>query len=632
MHTPPPAKDGVQRTRQPAEPSTVMSSYTRELDRGQARLAGAKSGRFRALMLSLGSLASGIAITPLALNHSIASLALWPLPFLGALYFVLQYGRRGREWMQLSLLCSHFERGIARGTGAWIGKGRTGNEFARKHHLYQDDLNILGTGSLFELLCTTRTIAGAERLACFLLDAPEPCETKLRQEAVRELVDATVLREQTACLGKYALQDCDREAFDGWLSLPVRTASRRMRGLLLLFSSTCLIVATGIFARAMLWTAWWPLLLLLTLLQLSAAGALLKRTRPQIAAIRQLTESFTVLREGLELMEAQQFRSAKLRSLARSVRMQGGAEAVRKLEKLARAFHQRDKELFHYPSMLLAVGTQLALAVEDWRAEHQSNFNSWLDAWAEFEALQALATYAYERPAHIFPEFVEGHPLMEAEQLGHPLLRDDICVCNDIHLTRTSRFYVVSGSNMSGKSTFLRAIGLNVVVALAGGPIRAKRARLSHLAVCASLAVTDSLLEGRSKFLAEVQRVSEMIRYAREGKAVLFLIDELLSGTNSVDRRAAAEVIIKTPLAGGAIGALSTHDLALTEIAENKGCGGVLVHMESRSPDAPLDFDYLVRPGVSRRSSAAAILTMMGIFDALGVPHSTTSTSPKSKM
>jgi hypothetical protein len=601
--------------RQTAEPSSVLSSYTHELGRRQTQLAIAKARRLRALVLSLGCLLSGIAMIALTLRYASLSPALWAFLLVGALYFCLEYGREGKEWRQLSLQCDHFERGIARLTGAWIAKGKSGDEFARRHHLYQDDLNILGTGSLFELLCTTRTRAGADRLASYLLDTPEPTETKLRQEAVRELVDATALREQIACLGKHTLQDCDREEFEDWRRLPVLTASRKLRGLLFLTSSTCLIVGVGIFASAMLWTVWWPLLVLFVLVQLAIAGILLKRTRPRIAQVRQLTESFTVLRQGLELLEVQQFHSPKLRSLKECIRNQSGAQAVRKLEKLARAFDQRDKELFHYPSMLLAVGTQLALAVEQWRAEHQHNFKSWLDAWAEFEALQALATYAYERPDCTFPRFAEGPSVVEVEQLGHPLLSDDVCVCNDVSLNRTSRFYLVSGSNMSGKSTFLRTIGLNVVVALAGGPVRGKRARLSHLTVCASLAITDSLLEGRSKFLAEVERVSDTIRCAQEGKAVLFLIDEILSGTNSFDRRAAAEAVIKRLVAGGAIGALSTHDLALTAIAEDPTCGGVLIHMESDNPDNPLDFDYLIKPGVSRRSSASAILAMMGVFD-----------------
>ena len=611
----PPFGDVPERRRL-AEPSAVLSSYTDQLGQRKVRLAAAKSRRLYALVLSLSCLLFGIAIPALALAHLAVPPAFWALPFVGAVYFGLHYGREGRDWRQLSLQCDYFERGIARLTGAWIGRGRSGEEFARSHHLYQDDLNILGTGSLFELLCTTRTRAGAQRLAAYLLDAPEPEETKLRQEAVRELVDATALREQTACLGRYTLQDCDREGFEDWLSLPVFTASRKLRGLLFLTSSTCLIVGIGIFAHAMLWTAWWPLLVSFVVVQLTIAGILLKRTRPRIAEVRQLTESFTVLRQGLEMMEAQQFHSPKLRALVECVRKQSGAKAVRKVEKLARVFDQRDKELFHYPSMLLAVGTQLVLAVEQWRAQYQRDFKSWLDAWAEFEALQALAGYAHERPDCTFPEFVGDSSVMEAEQLGHPLLRDDVCVCNDLSLNRNSRFYLVSGSNMSGKSTFLRTIGLNVVVALAGGPVRAKRSRLSHLTVCASLAITDSLLEGRSKFLAEVERVSDTIRCTRERKAVLFLIDEILSGTNSFDRRAAAEVVIKRLVAGGAVGALSTHDLALTAIAEDPTSGGVLVHMESDNPDDPLDFDYLLKPGVSRRSSASAILRMMGVFDA----------------
>lgn len=616
MNMPRTVTDKIQKDRPQALSSAVLSSYTHELGERQARLAVVKSVRSRALVLSLGCLLSGIVLPAFHLSHVTFSSGLWVLPFLGALYFCLEYGREGREWRQLSLQSDHFERGIARVTGAWIGKGRSGEEFARTHHLYQDDLNIFGTGSLFELLCTTRTRVGAERLASYLLDAPEPEETKLRQEAVKELVNATALREQAACLGKYTLQDCDRETFEGLLNLPVSTASYTLRGMLLVSSSTCFIVGLGIFAKAMLWTIWWPLLVLLVLVQLSIAGIFLKRTRPQIAQVRQLTESFTVLRQGLELMEVQQFQSTKLRSLTEGVRKQGGAQAVRQLEKLSRAFDQRDKALFHYLSLLLAVGTQLVFAVEQWSTEHQHNFTSWLDAWAEFEALQALATYAYERPYCTFPEFVESPSVVEVEQLGHPLLSDDVSVCNDVSFNRTSRFYLVSGSNMSGKSTFLRTIGLNVVVALAGGPVRGKSARLSHLTVCASLAITDSLTEGRSKFLAEVERVSETIRCTQEGKAVLFLIDEILSGTNSLDRRVAAEAVIKKLIDGGAVGALSTHDLALTAIAEDSACGGVLVHMESDNPDDPLDFDYLLKPGVSRRSSALAILRMMGVFDA----------------
>ncbi len=172
---------------------------------------------------------------------------------------------------------------------------------------------------------------------------------------------------------------------------------------------------------------------------------------------------------------------------------------------------------------------------------------------------------------------------------------------------------MVSGSNMAGKSTFLRALGTNAILASAGAPIRAVSARISVFNICASISIADSLFEGKSKFLAEVERLRETIHCASAGQPVLFLIDEILSGTNSGDRRIVARSVIEALVAAGAVGALSTHDLALTDIADTAGLRGVNVHMESENSEDPLDFDYLVKPGVSRRANALAIVRMMGI-------------------
>lgn len=235
------------------------------------------------------------------------------------------------------------------------------------------------------------------------------------------------------------------------------------------------------------------------------------------------------------------------------------------------------------------------------------------------EALQAIAGYAFEQQGTVFPELVDGGARLQAVQMGHPLLDAKRCVSNDVALHAASRFYLITGSNMAGKSTMLRTIGLNAVIALAGGPVRAASARMSRLTVCASLAVTDSLLEGRSKFLAEIARLSESIARSKAGEPVLFLIDEILSGTNSKDRSEATEAVIRMLIAHGAVGAVSTHDLALSRIVDEAEVAGVLVHMESDNPDDPLDFDYLLKPGVSRRSNALAIVRMMGIEEVAAV-------------
>jgi DNA mismatch repair ATPase MutS len=279
------------------------------------------------------------------------------------------------------------------------------------------------------------------------------------------------------------------------------------------------------------------------------------------------------------------------------------------------AVAQREKIPLYGFFCMFAAGTQLTFALERWRAAHQEALTRWLDVWAEFEALNALAGYAYEHPAYIFPEILEGEARFEAINIGHPLLAEDRCVGNDVLLHDALRFYLISGSNMAGKSTLLRTLGVNAVLAQAGAPVRAEKARLSCFVVCASIAVSDSLLEGNSKFLAEIARLRDAIACTGSGKPVLFLIDEILSGTNSLDRKIVAESVISELVRRGAVGALSTHDLALVGIAETPELLGKNVHMESTDPLHPLDFDYRLKPGEARRSNALAIARMIGICE-----------------
>ncbi len=260
--------------------------------------------------------------------------------------------------------------------------------------------------------------------------------------------------------------------------------------------------------------------------------------------------------------------------------------------------------------MWFLLGTQSAMAIESWRLRHRAALRQWLDAWAEFEALNSLACYAHENPEDCWPELDEGTACFSAEGLGHPLIARDMCVPNDVSLGNTYRFCVLSGSNMSGKSTLLRSIGLAAVLAFAGAPVRARSLRLAVMRICASISIVDSLREGKSKFLAEVQRLREMLQLSASGPA-LFLIDEVFSGTNSPDRHAAADAVVGTLAARGAIGAVSTHDIALAAIASH---GGANLHMGSRDgSDNPLDFDYKLKSGVTTESNALAIARMVGV-------------------
>ena len=589
----------------------VLTSYKARLATLQTSLAREQSRRLYALAATITiSILTAISLY-LALHRGLLPIYVSCLG-LGATLFAFQhYSLSGRRWRFLAQQMDYFERGILRLTMGWQGRGETGLEFSRANHLYEGDLNVLGEGSLFQLLSTTRSHLGSERLAEYLLDPVTHEDSVRRQCAVKELMAFSSHREEIHRLGDYRSDDCRRDRFDSWFQLAPLIVPGWLRLLLVSSTGCTVILAVGLFSRALPAEQWLFPLLSLICFQLFVAGIYFSRTRPRLVTLRSLTSAFTVLHGGLLLMERSTFQAPKLQELTDRVRTQQASRQVRKMERLVRLLDQREKLGFYALAMFLAVGTQLVFATDSWRARYQADFLRWIDAWAEFEALQALAGYAYEQPGMCFPELLQSAALFEAEQLCHPLLDPVRCVPNDVALNQGSRFYLVSGSNMAGKSTFLRAIGLNAVVALAGGPVRGSSARLSQLVVCASLSITDSLLEGKSKFLAEVQRLGAMIEAGRRTNRVLFLIDEILSGTNSEDRRKAAESIVDDLLAVGSVGAVSTHDLALTQIADDPERHGVLVHMESNRSDDPLAFDYRVKPGVSRQSNALEILRLV---------------------
>jgi len=257
--------------------------------------------------------------------------------------------------------------------------------------------------------------------------------------------------------------------------------------------------------------------------------------------------------------------------------------------------------------------TQLAFAIEHWRLVHGRAVRLWLETVGEIEALSSLASYAWERPADPFPEFATTGPLFESEGLGHPLIPEARSVKNDIMLGRGTRLIVVSGSNMSGKSTLLRTVGVNAVLAMAGAPVRARRLRLSAIAVGASIRVTDSLKGGTSRFYAEITRLKHLMELAAGEMPVLFLLDELLHGTNSHARRLGAEGVVRGLVRLGAAGLVTTHDLALAHVADALAPQGMNVHFQDHLENGKISFDYILRSGVVRKSNALELMRSIGL-------------------
>jgi DNA mismatch repair ATPase MutS len=321
--------------------------------------------------------------------------------------------------------------------------------------------------------------------------------------------------------------------------------------------------------------------------------------------------------ELLERLEKERFNESPLLDQLQHRLAASGLIASAEIARLRRLVSRLDWQrnvLFAPIGFAILWSPQIAMAIERWRASCGRHIREWIAGAGEFEALCSLAGYSYEHPADVFPELVDQPGgWFEAEGLGHPLIADAQCVRNDVRLGGEIRLLIVSGSNMSGKSTLLRAVGLNTVLAWAGAPVRAKGLKISPLRVGASIRVLDSLQDGRSRFYAEITRLHEIVALAEGARTVLFLVDELLSGTNSHDRRIGAGAIVRMLLDRGAMGMITTHDLALAQIAADLGGRATNVHFADSLENGRLHFDYRLLPGVVEHSNALDLMRSVGL-------------------
>ncbi|AMV39408.1 MutS-related protein [Planctomyces sp. SH-PL62] len=507
-----------------------------------------------------------------------------------------------------------YKRGIARMEDRWAGTGVDGSNFLDLDHPYAADLDLFGVGSLFERLCTARTKAGEDALAAWLLAPATPEVVATRHEAVLELRPRLDLREDLELLGADVRAGIDPAALAAWGESSRVFCSPALRVVAALLAG---LGATSVIGYFWFQTPGFFLALLLVLAIEAAFGLWLsRRVDTVLDGVDERAHDLIVLSGLLDRLEREPLDRPLLRSLREALETGGrpASERIRKLGKLLHLLDTRDNQFFLPFALVLLWKTQLAMKIDAWRAENGPRIAGWLASVGDFEALSALAAYSAENPDDVFPEVVAGAASFEAEGLGHPLIPRRECVTNDLALGLGGvTAMVVSGSNMSGKSTLLRAIGVSTVMALAGAPVRADRLRLSALAVGATLRVQDSLQAGRSRFYAEITRVRQIVDVSRGPLPLLFLLDELFSGTNSHDRRVGAEAVIRGLLERGAIGLVTTHDLALAEIVAGLGSGTLNVHFEDHFEDGVMRFDYRIHPGVVQHSNALELMRAVGL-------------------
>ncbi len=504
-----------------------------------------------------------------------------------------------------------YEAGIARIENKWQTNGDPGDRFIDPHHPYSGDLDLFGKAGLFHLLSTCRTSGGAARLAAWLQSPGEVDTLRERHAAIEELRPLIDLREELAVLGDEYRVGVDPAQLVRWAGVPAQPFPAWMRVGALALAVCAALVLLWWFSTAFIGIEARRAIVVLIAVEGSILFGFRKRVASTVREIGEPARDLDLLSQILATLEKQTFSSPRLKALRAALQVEGMPASARiaRLRRWMELLDSRDNFFVRILDGPLLWTLQIAMAIEGWRARNGCLIAGWLDAVAEIEALSSLASYSFEHPEDPFPEFEEG-AVFEGERLGHPLLPDSRCVRNSVSLRTPLQLYVVSGSNMSGKSTLLRAVGINAVLALAGAPVRATRLSVSRLAVGASIRTMDSLEEGHSRFMAEILRLKQVLELPRPA---LFLLDELLGGTNSHDRAIGAEGLIRALLAKGAIGLATTHDLSLSRVADDLGVAAVNVHFEDRLEDGRLVFDYLMRDGVVARSNALDLMRAVGL-------------------
>ncbi len=575
--------------------STPHQEYTRRLEARQAR---ARRLVLRHQLISrVRNTLFGVIVIQVLLTERERAIVFCTLLVLPAFLFmtlVVWRNRLNRAIRRALMAVDFYERRLRCLSDSWAGCGETGTRYIEEAHPCALDLDLFGPGCLFELLCTPCTRWGQDTLSAWLRYPAGADEIRARQAAVAELRSQLDAREELAVLAREVPSP---ERFAVWVAEPEAHISAAAYGMSALLAFLCL----------MTFFAWvggvaGPIPFLGCLLLERGLTWSIRRKLPHLSALvwqpRRGLAALAALLERVERIRLSQPRTALLDSGNPCSRLLTRLRSLLALAPLA---------------SLSFWGTPLALAVARWRRHRGQSLGRWLTALGQCEALSALAAYAFENPSDPFPEIDAERPCFVAEEIGHPLLPRAACVRNDVRLDGEPRVLIVSGSNMSGKSTFLRTVGINAVLAGMGAPVRARRLRISPLVVGATLRVQDSLQSGRSRFYAEVLRVRQLLDLAGQSPPLLFLLDELFQGTNSQDRRVGAEAVLRILIDAGAIGMVTTHDLALTDIADRFGPLAANVHFEDRYEDGAMHFDYRVRPGIVRSSNGLALLRAVGI-------------------
>jgi hypothetical protein len=487
-----------------------------------------------------------------------------------------------------------------------------GHEFINRDHPNSYDLDLFGHASVFQFINRTTSMPGAKLLAGWLGFPAEIKEIRLRQEAVQELNPEIEWRQRFMTLGHF-----NRQAINNPGELLSWTQSENIFRRVQRLKLTILVLTVlSLFVMIMVIIAW-PAALLLVVALINALvyfthGKKINIIHQQVSKSAGLIQTYA---EMISAIEGREFKTEKLKSLQQIFKTDPPAsESIKILSKLVNRLDTRLNILVSLPlNLFFFWDIHYCLALENWKNRHANEINHWFAVMAEFEVLNSIANMAFNNPDWVMPEIQPGFFTFRAENMGHMLIPRERRISNNLRIEKENSILIVTGSNMSGKSTFLRTCGVNAVVGLAGGPVCATSLTLSHVHIHSSMRISDSLEDNTSSFYAELKRLANIIHYAERDPRVFLLLDEILRGTNSNDRYTGSVALIRQLSDYGTVAIVATHDLKLAEM--EKAIPGHIenYHFDVKVEGEELYFDYKLTPGICTSLNASILMKKMGI-------------------
>ena len=489
-----------------------------------------------------------------------------------------------------------------------------GSYHAKATHSYANDLDIFGKASLFQYINRATSEIGSTQFADYLKSAAEPDVILQRQIAGIELSKNIVWIQDLQAKGReLQITFSTKNRLQNWIAEPPVFSKfkpwkwlRYLLPIIILSIVTLYIfdvISSGVFYLSLFLFA-------------AIAYQINKIVAPIHEKLSKVASELEILSQILSHFENAPFESSLLKELQSTLYHKNNSVSrdITKLRKLLDKLDLRYNLVLSAPlNILLLWNLQQMLDLEKWKLDQQKNINIWFETLGHIEALNSFAILHFNEPAWVFPDLISGNFFIEAKEIGHPLISKNTRVNNSVKINGNEEIMLVTGSNMAGKSTYLRSIGVNVVLAMAGAPVCAKDFKVSHVQLISSMRITDNLAESTSTFYAELKKLKIIIEKVNKGEKVFILLDEILRGTNSLDRHTGSVALIKQLIKHKAAAIIATHDLELAKLKDDYPENIINYHFDVQVSNDELFFDYLLKPGVCTSLNASILMKKIGI-------------------